>query len=148
MRARMSLVSSTGESLRLRKRREISSMEEKARSDSVVGGTVDLERKNLTQRSQRAQKTRRREELEDFFLAAEITEGADVGDDEGGGETIFGADLAEVDAAVFEGEAAAVSVVADLDELALEGLVGEVVADAGSEVETLAGEIAVAEEGA
>jgi hypothetical protein len=76
-------------------------MEEKARSDSVVGGTVDLERKNLTQRSQRAQKTRRREELEDFFLAAEITEGADVGDDEGGGETIFGADLAEVDAAIF-----------------------------------------------
>src|SRR5580693_5645096 len=98
MRARMSLVSSTGESLRLRKRREISSMEEKARSDSVVGGTVDLERKNLTQR---VQKTRRREELEDFFLAAEITEGADVGDDEGGGETIFGADLAEVDAAIF-----------------------------------------------
>src|SRR5580692_6320300 len=71
----------------------------------------------------------RRRELEDFFLAAEITEGADVGDDEGGGEAIFGADLAEVDAAVLESEAAAVSVVADLHELALQGLVGEVVAD-------------------
>jgi hypothetical protein len=67
----------------------------------------------------------KRGELEDFFLAAEISEGAEVGDDEGGGETVFGADLAEVDAAVFEGEAAAVAVVADPDELALEGLVGE-----------------------
>src|SRR5277367_813020 len=89
-----------------------------------------------------------REELEDFVLAAEVTEGADVGDDEGGGEAVFGADLAEVDAAVFEGEAAAVAVVADLDELALQSFVGEVVADAGGEVETFASEVAVAEEGA
>ena len=37
-------------------------------------------------------------------------------------EMIFGADLAEVDAAVFEGEAAAGSVVADLHELVLQGL--------------------------
>ena len=37
----------------------------------------------------------------------------------------FCADLAEVDAAVFEGEAAAVAVVTDLDELALQSLVGE-----------------------
>src|SRR5580693_3062509 len=87
-------------------------------------------------------------ELEDFFLAAEVTEGADVGDDEGGGEAVFCADLAEVDAAVFEGEAAAVAVVADLDELALEGLVGEVVADAGGEIEAFASEVAVADEGA
>ena len=87
-------------------------------------------------------------ELEDFVLAAEITEGAYVGDDEGGGEAVFCADLAEVDAAVFEGEAAAIAVVADLDELALEGFVGEVVADAGGEVEAFASEVAVAEEGA
>jgi hypothetical protein len=60
----------------------------------------------------------RRGELEDFVLAAEVTEGADVGDDEGGGEAVFCADLAEVDAAVFESEAAAVAVVADLDEVA------------------------------
>src|SRR5580658_3073755 len=88
------------------------------------------------------------ERLEDFFLAAEITEGADVGDDEGGGETIFGADLAEVDAAILEGKAAAVSVIADLDELALEDLVGEIVADAGCEIEALAGQVAVTEKGA
>ena len=37
----MSLVSSTGESLRLRKSREISSMEAKARSVSVVGSMGD-----------------------------------------------------------------------------------------------------------
>ena len=54
-----------------------------------------------------------RQELEGFFLAAEVTEGADVGDDEGGGEAVFGADLAEVDAAIFDGEAAAVAVVVD-----------------------------------
>jgi hypothetical protein len=82
------------------------------------------------------------------FLTAEITEGADVGDDEGGGEAILGADLAEVDTAVFEGEAAAVAVVADLHELALQGLVGEVVADSGSEIEAFARQVAVAEEGA
>src|SRR5207342_1444255 len=50
--------------------------------------------------------------------------------------------------AVFEGEAAAVAVVADLDELALESLVGEIVADAGGEIEAFASEVAVAEEGA
>ena len=83
-----------------------------------------------------------------MFLAAEITEAADVGDDEGGGEAILGAHLAEVDTAVFEGEAAAVAVVADLHELALEGLIGEVVADSGSEIESLARQVAVAEEGA
>src|SRR5690242_2694854 len=79
---------------------------------------------------------RRDRASEDMFLAAEIPEGADVGDDEGGGEAVFGADRAEVDAAVFESEAAAATVVADLDELALEGLVGEIVADSGGEIET------------
>lgn len=93
-------------------------------------------------------KKARGSELEDFVLAAEITEGADIGDDEGGGEAVFGADLAEVDAAVFEGQAAATAVVADLDELILQDFVGEIVADAGGEIESAAGEIAVAEEGA
>ena len=86
----------------------------------------------------------RRPELEDVFLAAEISEGADVGDDEGGGEAIFGADLAEVDAAILEGEAAAVSVVADLHELALQDLVGEIVANAGGEIESPARQVSVA----
>ena len=89
-----------------------------------------------------------RRELEDVFLAAEISEGADVGDDEGGGEAVFGADLAEVDAAIFEGEAAAVAVVADLDELALQDLVGEIVADAGGEIEAFARQVSVAHQGA
>src|SRR5271163_499775 len=86
--------------------------------------------------------------LEDFFLVAEIAEGADVGDDEGDAELVFCADLAEGDAAVFDGEAAAVAVVADLDELVLQGLVGEIVADAGGEVEAGAGFAAIADEGA
>src|ERR1700686_1050231 len=57
------------------------------------------------------------QKLKDFFLAAEVAEGADVGDGEGDAELIFGADLAEGDAAVFEGETAAVSVVGDLHDL-------------------------------
>ena len=32
----------------------------------------------------------RQETLEDFVLAAEVTEGADVGDDESGGEAVAG----------------------------------------------------------
>ena len=97
-----------------------------------VGGRIDL--------IQQA----RRPELKDVFLAAEISERADVGDDEGGGEAVFGADLTEVDAAVFESEAAAVSVVADLHELALQDLVGEIVANAGGEIESLARQVSVA----
>src|SRR5580692_11730228 len=126
-------------------------MEAKARSVSVVVGMGAWGgRGNLTQSSERAQRRKREKtkELEDFFLAAEISEGADVGDDEGRGEAIFGADLAEVDAAIFESEPAAASVVADLDELALQDLVGEIVADAGGEIEAFTGEIAVAEQGA
>ena len=41
MRASKRRVSSTGESLRLRKRRAISEMEAKASSESVVGGMDD-----------------------------------------------------------------------------------------------------------
>src|SRR5579863_4214278 len=84
--------------------------------------------------------------LKDFVLAAEISEGADVGDDESGGEPIFGADLAEVDAAVLEGEAATTAIVAHLHELALQSLVGEVIAYAGGEIETLARQISVAKQ--
>ena len=86
--------------------------------------------------------------LEDAFLAAEITEGADVGDDEGGGKTVFCADLAKVDAAVLEGETAAAAVVADLHELVLQGLVGEVVADTRGEIESPARQVSVAKKGA
>src|SRR5438046_1128900 len=84
--------------------------------------------------------------LEDFFAAAEVAEGADVGDDEGDAELIFGSDLAEVDAAVFDGEAAAASVVTGLHDLALQGFVGEVVARAPREIEAFAVFAAVAYE--
>ena len=98
--------------------------------------------------AQQKQRDTRRKALEDAFLAAEITEGADVGNDEGGGKAILRADLAEVDAAIFEGEAAAAPVVADLHKLVLQGLVGEVVANPGSEIETPARQVSVAKESA
>src|SRR5438034_11716049 len=82
--------------------------------------------------------------LEDFFAAAEIAEGADVGDDESDAELIFGSDLAEVDAAVFDGEAAAASVVTGLHDLALQRFVGEVVARAPRAIEAFAVFVAVA----
>src|SRR5580704_11670801 len=147
MRESKSRVSSSGESLRLRKRRATSSMEAKARSVSVVGGTIGVTaRKEFSTEVTGSTGARRREGLKDFVLAAEIAEGADVGNDEGGGETIFCADLAEVDAAVLEGKAAAISVVADLHELALQGVVGEIVVYAGGEVESFARQVAVTEE--
>jgi len=97
---------------------------------------------------QQKKRDTRRQALEDAFLAAEITEGADVGNDEGGGKAVLCADLAEVDAAIFEGEAAAAAIVADLHELVLQGLVGEVVANPRSEIETPARQVSVAEQGA
>src|SRR6266851_3405395 len=75
-----------------------------------------------------------------------IFERTDVGDHERDAELILGADLAKVDAAVFEGDAAAVAVVTGLDDLVLQRLIGEVVADAGDEVETLSRFAAIPEE--
>lgn len=78
--------------------------------------TCDLEKKGEVRKQTRKEIVEKSsEELEDFVLAAEISKGADVGNDEGGRETIFNADGAEVDAAVFEGEAAAAAVVTDLN---------------------------------
>src|SRR5690348_6606329 len=77
---------------------------------------------------------------------AEIPEGADVGNDEGYPELIIGAYLAESKAAIFESEAAAFAIVADLHELALQGAVGDVVADASGDVEAATGFAAIAEE--
>ena len=86
--------------------------------------------------------------LKDFFLPAEVSEVADVGDDEGDAKLIVGADLAEFEAAVFEGESAAAAVVADLDELILQGVVGDVVAHTCGDVETLFCIAAVTDQGA
>jgi hypothetical protein len=61
---------------------------------------------------------------------------------------VLGANLAEVDAAIFYCQAAAAAIVTRLDDLALQRFVGEVVADAGDEIESLAGLAAVAGESA
>src|SRR5258705_3468752 len=65
---------------------------------------------------------------------AQIPESANISDDERDTELIFRANLSEVDAAVFDGQAAAVAVVTELHELGLQRFVLEVVADAGDEV--------------
>jgi len=57
--------------------------------------------------------------LKDFFLPAEVSEIPDVRNDEGDFELIVGADLAEFEAAIFQGQAAAAAVVTDLYQLIL-----------------------------
>src|SRR4029077_9442578 len=89
---------------------------------------------------------RKRRRLEDFFLVAKVPEGSDVGDDESDAELIVGTHLAESNAAVLDGDAAAFAVVADLHELILQGAVGDVVADPGGDIKTAAGFAAVAHE--
>src|SRR5882724_7793446 len=81
-----------------------------------------------------------------FLLVAEISEGADVGDNERDTELVLRAHLAEVDAPVFDGEAAAATVVTELRDLVLQRLVLEVVSDSGDQIKTLARFIAVADE--
>src|ERR1700737_278574 len=99
-----------------------------------------------TEDTEEAQRPLRRVEknLIDFFLMAEISEGADVGDYEGNAKLIVGAHLAESKAAVLESDAAALAVVADLHELFLQGAIREVVADASGDVEPAASFAAVA----
>ena len=71
----------------------------------------------------------------DLFLVPEISKGADVGNHKRDAELIFCSDLAKVDAAVFDGEAAAAAIVTGLDDLVLQSFIGEIVAKAGDEVE-------------
>src|SRR6266705_826285 len=101
MRASMSLVSSTGESLRLRKSFPISLMEAKARSASFIGATL-----NHTRRCRAEAPRYKCQPSINFFLVAKIPEGTDISDDEGDAELIFRAHLADGDAAVFDGQAA------------------------------------------
>src|SRR6266849_7268597 len=100
-------------------------MEANARSMSVIGRK---QKEFNTEGTEEAQSSQRRES-KDFFLVPEVSEGTDVGDDEGDAELVIGSDLAEFDAAVFEGQAAAFAVVADLHKLILQRAVGDVVAD-------------------
>ncbi len=83
-----------------------------------------------------------------MFLAAEVTEGADVGDDEGNAELVFGANGAEGEAAILEGNAATPAVVAELGDLILEEAAAEVVAEAEGAIPAAAVELAIADQGA
>src|SRR4029077_20690292 len=65
-------------------------------------------------------------------------EGADIRDDKGDAKLILRANLPEVNAAVFNGQAAAVAVVTELHDLVLQCFVLEVVTDASDEVEAFA----------
>ena len=69
---------------------------------------------------------------------AQIPEGPDVRDDERDAELILRAHLSEVDAAVFDGQAAAIAVITELNNLVLQGFVLEVIAGTGDEIEALA----------
>src|SRR6266704_2138139 len=76
----------------------------------------------------------------------EVPERPDVRNDERETELIFRAHLPKVDAAIFDGEAAAAAVVTELNDLVLQCLVFEVVAETGNEIKAFAGFTAVTDE--
>ena len=76
---------------------------------------------------------------------AKIPESADISEDKRDAELIFSAHLAEVDPPVFDGQAAAIAVVAQLHNLILQSLVLEIVTDSGNKIEPLASFTAVAD---
>src|SRR5271154_3275842 len=84
--------------------------------------------------------------LENLFLAAEITEITDIGDDKGYAELVFRVDAGDVQMAILDTEAAAAAVVSDLYDLAKQLVGVEIVADAGGQVEAFAIFRAVARE--
>src|SRR6267154_1498640 len=84
--------------------------------------------------------------LEVSFLMAEIPERANVGDDEGETKLILRAHLSEVDAAIFDSEAAAAAVVTELHDLVLQCLVLKVIAETVNEIKPLAGFASVADQ--
>src|SRR6267143_2177509 len=141
MRSSMSLVSSTGESFRLRKSFPISSMDAKARSVSFIGATLDHSRRRRPEGRRCSTQI-----LKNLFLAAKISEGAEIGNDQRRAELIIGANRAKSHAAIAQGDAAAAAVVADLDDLVLKRAVRNVVADPGGEVEAPASLGAIADQ--
>src|SRR5437879_275330 len=76
----------------------------------------------------------------------EISEVTYVRDDERKAKLILRAHLPEVDAAIFDGEAAAVAVVTELNDLVLQSLVLEVVTQASDEIKAFAGFATVADQ--
>src|SRR5438552_2445474 len=77
---------------------------------------------------------------------AQIPEGADVRDDECETELIFRAHLPEVDAPILDGEPAAAPVVTHLNNLILQCLVFEIVAETGNQIKASARLAAVADQ--
>jgi len=85
--------------------------------------------------------------LEQFFVASEVAERPDIGDEKCHAELIFGAHVAQRYATVFERKTAAAAVVIDLHDLVLECAVGDVVAEAGDSIKAFAIQRAVTEQG-
>src|SRR5690349_6313773 len=130
MRSSISLTSSTGESLRLRKSFPTSSMDAKASSASFMRATLNHNRRYPDWISWEDT----RPSLKNLLLAAQIPESADVRDDECDAELILRAHLPEIDAPILDGEPAAASVVTHLNDLVLQRLVFEIVAESGDEI--------------
>src|SRR5690348_3388947 len=77
---------------------------------------------------------------------AQIPKGADVRDDECKTKLIFRAHLPEVDAPVLDSKSAAAAVEAYLDDLVLQRLVFEIVAETGNQIEASARFAAIADQ--
>src|SRR6266446_9445492 len=142
MRPSMSLVSSTGESLRLRKSLPTSSMDGKARSVSFMGVTLNHSRRYPDSISWQHTSS----PLKKLFLMAQVSESADVRDNECETELVLCTYLSEVDAPILDGESAAAPVVTHLDDLVLQRLVFEIVAETGNRIKTSARFAAVADQ--
>ena len=98
------------------------------RRQSAIGAPRGGRRRKTGGDELRPYKPKRQRELINFILFVEVAEGADVGDYQGQAELIFIAQGAEGQARVFDGEAAAGTVVADLHEFVLHLVQAEIVA--------------------
>ena len=84
----------------------------------------------------------------DLVQAAQISKSADVGDDERDAKLIFCAHHSQIDAAVFHRKSATSAIVIQHHELILQRGIQDVVTKSGSDIEALAREAAVADDGA
>src|SRR5712692_5736714 len=128
MRSSSARASSTGDTLFFATRGASRSMGRKTNSSSFMRGCAA------------------RGALENLFLAPQVSERADIGDDERDPELVLGAHRAERQPPVLESDAAARAVVAHLDELVLQELLADVVAEAQRRVPPAAVQLAVAHE--
>src|ERR1700676_957589 len=79
---------------------------------------------------------------------SEITEIAQIGQNEGHAKLVLGAHRGELDAAIFESQAAAATVIVYLDEFVLQGFREQIVTEAGGNVQACARDVAVAKHAA